>query len=58
MFDHELSLSFGTTQIYIQVTLSLQAHMFKRKIVGTYQLQSLSELEVNFDLFYYREKLF
>ena len=58
MSDHVLSLSFGTAQIYRQVTLNLLAHMFKRKVVGTYQLQSLSELEVNFDLFYYREKLF
>ena len=57
MFDHVLSLSFNTTQLYIWVILNLLAHIFKKEVVDTYQLKNLIELEADFDLFYFREKI-
>ena len=58
MFDHVLSLSFGTAQLYKQVVLNLLAHIFKRKVVDTYQLKNLIELEVDLTYFIIEKKLF
>ena len=50
-------LSFNITQLYIWVILNLLAHIFKKEVVDTYQLKNLIELEADFDLFYFREKI-
>ena len=54
MFDHVLSLSFGTAQVCRQAEryIEFTSTYVKQKVMGTYQVWSLSELEVDFDLFY------
>ena len=57
MFNHVLCLNFNITQLYRWVILNLLAHIFRRKVVDTYQLQNLIELEVNLTYFILEKKL-